>query len=877
MAEPQEETRSGAEKGAAGALRRLRRGRLGRTARKHRLALILLGIVVAIVFLPTITSLRIVSPNDVYYHYDPWMSLATVRAQNQLIHDPPFSYFTLVSLIRDFESFHWNRYVGGGIPGTGSAASAVLSPFVLIPSLLLPLQWSYTGIVLLKLTVAFGFAYLWLREERLGKRGAAVGAIALAAAGPVVVWWLWQGTNATALYPALLWAIARMARGKRNGILPLVLLGVSFLLSGYPAAIAYGFYIAAAYAVVSLLRFRLLPRRELVKCILVGAAALALSAPFLDPFIGFLGRTGYLESRADASSRVFFPIEHLRALVQPYWLGDPVARSWVGNSALGPLNNFVETTIYPGVIVLVLALLGLFRRRLGMRWFFALALAAILAFIFSPAAGRLVANLPGLKYSPLVRLRVLLPVPVAYLAAAGFALLDCRLRRAAPWMRGRAIAWLVAVGLAADLALLAGWFLPHIKRDVAALPASKTLAYLRAQEHPFRIAPTFFYMMPNSAQLARLEDIRAHWGAERAYRELLSRIGSQGIDQSTVITFNSLKMDLDDPVLAMLNARYIVEPPSIDILRYLIQDRTTWVVAPESPLELRPGGHFARALTIPKDGVWAIALPFGFVGAEGTGAQLVVKLTSVETGEIVFSATYTPGELARMPILHLPVRPRGGSGRNFLLEMEANAVSINLLVSSGGTGPEHLSWGTVERPLVLERSFKDGRIFRNLAALPRFWATWDATTIGREAFLADRTLDFSQRTYFTGAMPLDVHALAEVEQQSRRVGIEVSERDDGGYDIATKSAVPFLLNSSEKLTPELRVYIDGERARALSINSIFAAVRVPAGSHTVKFERRIGRGWWPLSAAALCLTCFAAVTERRREARLTRGPSAAPR
>jgi hypothetical protein len=249
----------------------------------------------------------------------------------------------------------------------------------------------------------------------------------------------------------------------------------------------------------------------------------------------------------------------------------------------------------------------------------------------------------------------------------------------------------------------------------------------------------------------------------------------------------------------------------------------------------------------------------------------------VETGEVAFSARYTPGELARMPILHLPVGKRGGSERSFLLEMQANGVSINLLASKGGTGSEHLSWGTVERPLVLERSFKDGRIFRNLAALPRFWATWDSTTIGREAFLADGTLDFSRRAYFTGAMPLDVRTLSSVAPQSRRVGIDVSERGDGGYDVATRSAVPFLLNSSEKLTPELRILVDGKPARAVSINSIFAGALVPAGSHVVTFERRIGRGWWPLSAAALFLTGIAAVAERRREARATPAVSDAPR
>lgn len=844
------------------AVRAIRRG-----ARKHRLAVVLLGLVVLVLFLPTLTTLRVLSPNDVYYHYDPWMSLSTVRAQNQLVHDPPLSYFSLVSLIRDFESFHWNRHVGGGIPGTGSAASAVLSPFVLLPALLLPLQWSYSGIVLLKLGVAFWFAYFWMREERLGKRASAVGAVALAAAGPIAVWWLWQGTNATALYPALFWAIARMARGKRNSLLALVLLGVSFLLSGYPATIAYGFYFGAAYLAVSLIRFRVLPRRELVKCVQAGIASLAIAAPFLDPFVGFLTRTGYLESRADASARVFFPWEHLRSFVQPYWLGDPVARSWVGDSSLGALNNFVEATVYLGVVTLALAAIGLARRGLRMRWFFAAAALALLAFMFYPPVGRLVAEVPGLKFSPLVRLRVLLPVPIAFLAAAGFSVLDRRLRLMASRAGGRlifrSIAFAIALAVAADLALFAAWFHPHIPLSVARLPESKTIDYLHAQPGPFRVAPTFLYLMPNSAQLARLEDIRAHWGAERAYRDLLRRIDPQSVDLSTVITFNSLRMNLDDPVLSLLNARFILEPPSIDILRYLIQDRTEWVEKPVASLSFRSGDSLERELTVDRGGVWAIAIPFDFVSSAGATPGLDVRLVAVDTGEVAFETAYTAAELARMPVLHLPIRPAAAPSSTYTLSLKARGVWLNLLSGSEPGRPDRLAWGMVMRPLVLERSFKDGRLFRNLAVLPRFWATWDAVTLDGEKFSADATLDFARRSYFTGSMPLDLRELAAVPLAQRRVKIELSERADGGYELITRSDVPFLLNSSEKLTPELRVLIDGRRARALAINSMFAGAVVPAGEHRVVFERRIGRGWWPLSACAILLVCVGAWVERR--------------
>src|SRR2546426_243991 len=79
------------------------------------------------------------------------------------------------------------------------------------------------------------FAYLWLREERLGKRGAAVGAILFAASGPLAVRWFWQATNATTLYPALLWIALRAARGRRTPLWAVGLTVLAYALAGFPA------------------------------------------------------------------------------------------------------------------------------------------------------------------------------------------------------------------------------------------------------------------------------------------------------------------------------------------------------------------------------------------------------------------------------------------------------------------------------------------------------------------------------------------------------------------------------------------------------------------------------------------------------------------
>jgi hypothetical protein len=137
--------------------------------------------------------------------------------------------------------------------------------------------------------------------------------------------------------------------------------------------------------------------------------------------------------------------------------------------------------------------------------------------------------------------------------------------------------------------------------------------------------------------------------------------------------------------------------------------------------------------------------------------------------------------------------------------------------------------------------------------------------LDREKFLSDDSLELDRRALISGPIPVEVLDLAHVPVDQRRVGIDLSERSDGGYELVTRSDVPFLLNSSEKLTPELRVLIDGRVHRALAINSMFAAAVVPAGEHRVVFERQIGRGWWPLAGCAILLVGVAAWFERRRD------------
>ncbi|HVE71518.1 MAG TPA: hypothetical protein VNI54_09145 [Thermoanaerobaculia bacterium] len=224
---------------------------MARFIRKHRTALLALAIYNIVFFFPVLFMGRVVSPNDVFLNFSPWnlgRPLDVTRAQNSLLNDPPTAYFTLLSLAKaDPRTFHWNPYIASGVPGFGSSAAATLTPFAFLP-LLVPLAWLYTAMAFLKLNASFVFAYLWLREERLGRRGAAIGALIFAGAGVYSVRWLWQITNATVLFPALLWIARRTFSGRRTPVVVVALIALCYVISGFPAAIAYGAWMVIAYA-----------------------------------------------------------------------------------------------------------------------------------------------------------------------------------------------------------------------------------------------------------------------------------------------------------------------------------------------------------------------------------------------------------------------------------------------------------------------------------------------------------------------------------------------------------------------------------------------------------------------------------------------------
>ena len=797
-----------------------------RFLRKHRVALIALAVYHFAFFFPTLFMHRIVSPNDVFYNFDPWSTVRSVDVQNSLLNDPPTSYFTLMSLLKnDWRAFHWNPFVGSGIPGFGSSAAAVLSPFILLPTLVLPLPWVYTGIIFLKLNLAFLFTYLWLRQERLGKGAAAVGAILFAASGAMAVRWLWQTTNAAALYPALLWIVRRTSDGKRSPVWIMALIALAYALAGFPAAMAYGAWLAGVYLIVGMRT----AVRPLATAILATALAVLIAAPTLVPFVQFVQRSGYLQSRTDAALEHAFPLRHFASFINPDRLGNNAYHNWNGDRALGMQNNYIEASVYLGLIAIPLVALAVLNRRARWRWFWLAAAVLFLACMFGVRpVMRVIGAMPGFKYSPLTRLQIVLPLATAYLAAAGAGWIARR--------RGILVPAALAVLAAGDLAVFAGRFYPYIEPALAMPPVTPTIAFLQAQPKPFRIAPFFITLWPNSSELYRLEDVRSHFSSEAKYRQLLNRVDpSSFANNSTVLQFNSLRFDFADPLVSMLGVRYYVENRDIDIIKWTTFKNTIPPPKDTAAVLIRPGNSMQRQIVVESEPFYAVELPVNVEEEIGPNPRVIVSLEG-DRG-VLFSRAFTPADMKVMNKMYVPLRPYARLGDTVVLRIQSVGIRASVVL-----------YGRVTTPVIFDRELPDGRVFLNAGEVPRFRSVSRLQKMTEAQFLAARDIDFSREAVLTGP--------GEYGAPAGTANVVLREYAEDRQLVEVHANGPAFLASSEKLTPELRVTVDGRDVEPVEINMLFAGVPVPAGAHQVVFWRRIGRGWWWISALA-AIACAA--------------------
>jgi hypothetical protein len=340
----------------------------------------------------------------------------------------------------------WNPYAALGGPLAFNWQSSAFSVPALI-GYLAPLRLAYTVQVLATLVIAGVGCFVLGRVLRLGVIGCAMAATVFELSGPFMGWLGWPVASVMSWSGWLFAATVLVVRGAhrlRDTVLVAVALAGA-VYAGQPdqLILLLGAWLAFSATLVAFgfgRHHRGMDRwRPPADLALASVAGFALSAPLWLPGLQLLGGS----VRSSSNRATSLPPSDLTHLVFQGFDGLPVA----GGHWFGPLNGYVESAAYVGVIALVLTgvALVLRRRQPEVVAFSVVALGAILVGFAQPVDAVL-ASLPHGSTIHWNRSLLVLAFALAMLSGIG---LDRVVRTPAERRTRLALGWsLGAVGLA---------------------------------------------------------------------------------------------------------------------------------------------------------------------------------------------------------------------------------------------------------------------------------------------------------------------------------------------------------------------------------------------------------------------------------------------
>lgn len=478
--------------------------------------------------------------------------------------------------------------------------AAVYWPLTLIASLM-PAALSFTYTAATTLLIAALGTFLLARELDCGERAALLAAAGWAFSTSMLAFAMWTMSATWAWCPLLLVAVQRViaAPNVRNAAL-LTFAFTALLYSGHPESAVLSIVVGLLYAA-----FRLSSRapspamrgRAIAFALAAAAVALLLSAIHLLPFLEALPQSMQHAHRTSAAAPPpAHPGESFARLVTTF-LPYLQARRWQGGF------EWFDTAV-AGSVILALAIYAVGKVRTAATWFFAgLAVFSLLGHVKWPPLVALLQTVPVLKLTLTDRLSYAFGLAVCLLGAIGVERLS---RRAAAIMAALLIAsslgswWavhtplvshgprrfgdhaitaeLIGLAVAAAIvvwrpratALLLGLVIAQRASseygifksfDIRqAYPPIPILEPLKSVQRPFRITGHGNALIPLTATLYGLEDVRGYTPLT-----FLRYFETYPLWSTHQPVFYNRVDDLTRPFLSFLNVRYAItwdrDPP----------------------------------------------------------------------------------------------------------------------------------------------------------------------------------------------------------------------------------------------------------------------------------------------------------------------------
>jgi hypothetical protein len=602
----------------------------------------------------------------------------------------------------------WNPFMLCGDILAQAAQPAPYDPINLL-SLLIPIGPSLTFNAAMTFFLAGFFTFAFARLRGLSDAASLVAAAGFMFAAMLAFFVGWPLARAWSLMPLVLAGVALVIN--ERSLRATAVLTTAFVLvifAGHPESILHVTFVGAAFGVFELFlssRGRAGVTKPIALAAIAGVLALALTAIFLLPFLEAVPQTVEHHMRLEQYAKadyLMIPgviIKRAGATFFPWFGGGPEHDNFT------PLWETQSSRV--GAIILALAIVAVVvaRHKRETWFFFGFGLFCLCAGFDAPPVAPLLHKLPLFRIALNERLALAAAFSFAILAAIAVDAILARPRAAALTLLavaailgiGTAVLWnwQLAVGVRAQLmrkqtaielipllilATLAwrrsrwiapailtllvvqrtvedGWLYPSLPKHVFYPPVPVLEAIPREPAEPFRITGMHFAMIPDTAALYELEDVRGY--EAMTFKRLAQTYPLWSVPQP--ISFNAVA-DLSKPFLSLANVRYALSPNNPNPpagWRHIVTDRHTSLfenmrVLPRAfiPRRVRYEGQDAKVLEGMKnatdfaDVAWILAPEMGpheigngpgTLKITQTGAMFDINATMEGDGWIVIS------------------------------------------------------------------------------------------------------------------------------------------------------------------------------------------------------------------------------------------------
>lgn len=560
--------------------------------RERRNALRLFAALTVIWLAPCWITMSTNAPLDYLTGMEPWKSLRPPGTldKNFLLNDVVLQLIPLREAVRHSLAHgsmpFLNRFAGGGTPLWENMQAALLYPVNLLALPFSSFAWPLFAAGA-KLLLAAAGMYLFVRRLGSSHHAALVAALAYSFGAFTVAYLLFPVTNVTALLPWLLLAIdGLLARATRGWIVATVFVTWCVLVGGHPESVLHVAMLAIPFALWRAQSahggWRGVPRLAAAAVI-----ALALAAPVLVPFALWLPhseRMATLSRSEHFLATAPFTFESFLPFAVPNYFGNPRVHNY--RHAI----NFNELcTQYAGLVTLILAFAAVRRRHAF--WIVAALLATLMAIMPAPLID-VVKHIPLLNITANGRLRFVAAFALAVLAAHGFDEASSRrraivagafallvigvcvasyptfaqygIRRLIFFTELAALLGALAIAqgrrralpilLFVDLASVMMLYNPDLPRTLD-YPRVPAIAQMQQGPRPHRVVALDRAMLPNSATMFGLEEVRPH--DPLAFAPYVDTLTASGLDRSDY--FPRFRTMPAESLLRFLGVRYVLD------------------------------------------------------------------------------------------------------------------------------------------------------------------------------------------------------------------------------------------------------------------------------------------------------------------------------